>query len=125
MVWLSAVLAGGACDGKLSIKGAVVTAPEPLESRIYVDRAPAINGMRPVDSAIVTVVESPDRGDSLWRGTDTTTATGAFSYFSVTCPCKFPVEISVTRPGYAPVVDTFVHRGKDHSVVVVLARQRQ
>jgi hypothetical protein len=120
---LGLVLACTACDGALSIKGTVVTAPGLKESRVYVDQqAPELSGVQPLGSAIVRVIESPGRSDSLWRGTDTTTAAGAFSYFSVTCPCQFPVEVSISRPGYIPVTDTFMHRSsEDHAVMVLLA----
>jgi hypothetical protein len=117
---LAAVLCCG-CDGAISIEGTVVTAPGVEESRVYVDQAaPDLRGMKALDRAIVSIVESP--GDnSAARRIDTSSVTGAFTYFAITCPCKFPVELAISRAGYATVTDTFVHRTRDHKVLVVLA----
>jgi len=74
-------IACSACDGTLAANGKVVTAPGPTQSRIYVDQPPSdTTGMRPLEGAIVTIVESPARRDSPWRGADTTLGNGVFSY---------------------------------------------
>jgi hypothetical protein len=114
------------CDGALRIDGVVLTAPGLEESRIYIDQdPPRVQGARYIAGAVVTVTEDTSRHDDLWKQTDTTPTSGAFRYYSTTCPCEFTPQISVSHPAYGPVTASFLHHpGTDHRITVLLAPAR-